>query len=136
MHGLDLHHILVWVTVSAITQWLLGALWYGVVFRKSWRALVGLADGAKPKNAAFGMVTSFVACWLLSFILVHIINWAGATSFTGGMKLGVLCWVGFMAPALFAQHIFENRRANLFAINAGYWVLVMAMGGAIMGAFH
>jgi hypothetical protein len=50
--------------------------------------------------------------------------------------MGVICWLGFMAPPLFAQHIFEGRRANLFAINAGYWLLAMAIGGAILAAFH
>jgi hypothetical protein len=129
-------HQIILVLVAGVIQWLLGALWYGLIFKKSWRTLVGLAEGEKPKNAVFGMVTSLIACLLLSFVLVHIIAWAGAMTFTDGFKLGVVCWVGFMAPPLFAQHIFEGRRVNLFAINAGYWLLAMAIGGAIMGAFH
>ncbi|MGA3032546.1 MAG: DUF1761 domain-containing protein [Terracidiphilus sp.] len=129
-------HLLTFVFVSAILQWLLGALWYGVVFRKSWMKLVGFSEGEKPKNRAFGMVASFVACFVLSFVLAHLIGWAGSNNFTGGSKLGIICWLGFMAPPLFSQHIFENRRANLFAINACYWLLAMALGGGIMGAFH
>ncbi len=136
MQGLQLHHMLVWVSISAVIQWLLGALWYGLIFRKSWRTLVGYAEDEKPKNAVFGMIASFIACFLLSFVLIHIISWAGAVTFMGGSKLGIVCWVGFMAPPLFAQHIFERRRVNLFAINAGYWLLAMALGGAIMAAFH
>ncbi len=136
MHSLELHHLLVWVSVSAVIQWLLGALWYGLLFRNSWRKLVGLAEGERPKNGVFGMITSLIACFILSFVLIHIIAWAGAVTFMGGSKLGIICWVGFMAPPLFAQHIFESRRVNLFAINAGYWLLAMALGGAIMAAFH
>jgi hypothetical protein len=98
--------------------------------------LVGFSEGEKPKNRAFGMVASFVACFVLSFVLAHLIGWAGSNNFTGGSKLGIICWLGFMAPPLFSQHIFENRRANLFAINACYWLLAMALGGGIMGAFH
>ncbi len=64
------------------------------------------------------MIVAFIACLLLSFVMVHIDMWAGATLFTKGFKLGVICWVGFIAPPLFTQHIFEGRRANLFAINA------------------
>ncbi len=136
MQGLQLHHLLVWVSVSAVVQWLFGALWYGVIFKKSWRKFVGFAEGEKPKNAGFGAIASLIACFLLSFVLAHVIAWAGAINFTGGAKLGIVCWVGFMAPPLFAQHIYENRRANLFAINAGYWLLAMAVGGAILAAFH
>jgi hypothetical protein len=129
-------HLLTLVVISAIVQWLLGALWYGVVFRKSWMKFVGFAEGEKPKYRIFGMVASLIACLLLSFVLVHIVGWAGSNTFTGGAKIAIICWLGFMAPPLFTQHIFENRRANLFAINASYWLLAMALGGGIMGAFH
>jgi Protein of unknown function (DUF1761) len=133
---MQVHHLWVLVLISAVAQWVLGGLWYGLVFKKSWRKLVGYAEGEKPKNQIFGGVASFIACLLLSYVLVHIVHWAGAIVFTGGAKIGIICWVGFMAPPLFAQHIYENRRVNLFAINASYWLLAMALGGGIMAAFH
>lgn len=133
---LPTNHQWIVIFIAAILQWLLGGLWYGVMFKKSWRTLVGYTEGEKMSNTAFGMVASFIACFCLSFVLVHVIEWAGAITFTGGFKLGVLCWVGFQAPILFAQHIFERRRVNLFAINAAYWLMAMGLGGAILGAFH
>jgi hypothetical protein len=129
-------HVLTFVTVSAVLQWLLGAVWYGVVFKKSWMKFVGFSDEQKPKNRAFGMIASLIGCFILSFVLANLIGFAGSYNFTGGAKLGVICWLGFMAPQLFTQHIFENRRANLFAINACYWLFAMGLGGGIMGAFH
>jgi hypothetical protein len=97
---------------------------------------VGFSESNKPKNGAFGMISSFIACLLLTFVIAHVVGWAGAITFTGGAKLGIICWLGFMAPPLFTQHIFENRRVNLFAINAAYWLLVMAIGGGLTAAFH
>ena len=129
-------HLMMMVVVAAIAQWVLGYLWYGVVFKKSWRVLVGFAEGEKPKNAVLGMVSSLVACLLLSYVLAHIVGWVGSATFASGAKIGIICWLGFMAPPLFTQHIFENRRANLFAINAAYWLLVMALGAGILSAFH
>ena len=129
-------HALVVVFVAAVIQWLLGALWYGLIFRKSWTALAGFSETNKPKNGAMTMVFSFIACLLLSYVLAHVIAFAGAMTFTGGAQFGIICWLGFMAPPLFTQHIAENRRANLFAINAAYWLLVMAIGGGLLAAFH
>jgi len=129
-------HQIIMILVSAVVQWLLGWLWYGVVFRKSWRTMVGFAEGEKPKNSVFAMITAFVACLLLSYVLVHVLGWAGANTFTGGAKLAIICWLGFMAPPLFTQHITENRRVNLFGINAAYWLLAMALGGGLLAAFH
>jgi hypothetical protein len=134
--GMHLHHILVLVIVSGVLQWLLGMVWYGGIFRKSWRKLVGLAEGEKVKNGALGMVSSLIACLILSFVLINVVSWAGAATATQGAKLGTVCWFGFMAPPLFAQHIFEGRRVNLFAINAAYWLLAMALGGGLLAAFH
>jgi accessory gene regulator protein AgrB len=130
-------HVNLWaVLVAAVIQWLLGAFWYGLVVKKSWRALVGYKEGEKPKNAIFAMVSSFVASLVLSFVLAHVILWAGTATFLAGASLGVVCWLGFMAPPLFAQHIYERRPANLFAINAAYWLLAMAIGAAVLAVWH
>jgi Protein of unknown function (DUF1761) len=129
-------HTLTLVVASAIAQCLLGALWYGVVFKKSWMKFAGFTEENQPKNRAFGAVSSFIACFVLSFVLAQIVGLAGAGDMMGGAAIGIVCWFGFMAPPLFTQHIFENRRANLFAINAAYWLLAMAVGGGIMGEFH
>ena len=125
-----------WIVIAAIIQWLFGLFWYGVIFKKSWKKLVGLAEDEKPKNRVFALGSVFIANLLLSFVLAHVIEMAGAAVFTSGFKLGVVCWLGFMAPPLFAQHIFEGRRVNLCVINAAYWLLAMAFGGAILAAFH
>jgi hypothetical protein len=119
------------VLIATVIQWLLGALWYGFVFKERWKALVGIG-GEKPKNAWFGMAASFVANLILSFVLAHIIKWAGGSHFPDGVYLGALCWLGFMAPPLFTQDIFERRPAKLFAINASYWLLAMMLAGGVL----
>jgi hypothetical protein len=136
MYDISIHHLVVLVLVSAVAQCVLGAIWYGAAFKKSWKAMTGVPADQKLKDLIFPAITFFIACAILSFVLIHVVTWAGAKVFTGGAEIGIVCWLGFMAPPLFAQHIWERRRANLFAINAAYWLLAMALGGGIMGAFH
>jgi hypothetical protein len=124
------------IVISAAAQCFLGALWYGVIFKKSWMKLVGLAEDQKPQYQVVGVVASFIGCFVLSFVLAHILGWAGSITAIDGASIAILCWFGFMAPPLFVQHILEKRRANLFAINASYWLVAMALGGAILAAFH
>lgn len=124
------------LVVAAAIQWLLGALWYGVAFRKSWTALTGGAGQTSRGRATFAMICSFVASFILSFVLVHIILWAGTPTFLAGAALAIVCWLGFMAPPLFAQHIYEHRPVNLFAINAGYWVVAMAISGGVLAVWR
>jgi hypothetical protein len=131
-----MHISYVWIVIAAIIQWLFGGLWYGVIFRKSWTKLIGLAPGEKPKNWIFALASGFLACLLLSFIMAHIFAMTGVRVFGEGFSVGVACWLGFMAPPLFAQHVFEGRRANLFVINAAYWLMAMGIGSAVLAVFH
>jgi hypothetical protein len=121
------------VLISTVIQWLLGALWYGFVFKERWKTLVNITDEEKPKNAWFGMVSAFIANLVLSFVLAYIVVMAGTKTFLDGVYLGAMCWLGFMAPPLITQHIFEKRPAKLFAINAAYWLLAMMLGGGVLG---
>ncbi len=127
----QLHVHILPVLIATVIQWLLGALWYGYVFKARWKSLVGV-DGQKPGSAWFGMVTAFIANLILSFVLAHIVLWSAATSFRQGVAMGALCWLGFMAPPMFTQHIFERRPAKLFAINAAYWLLAMMLAGGVL----
>ena len=129
-------HLLTLIVISAAAQCFLGALWYGVIFKKSWKKLLGIAEDQKPKNQIFGVAASLIGCFILSFVLAHILGWAGSITGMDGAAIGIVCWFGFMAPPLFVQHVFERRPANLLAINASYWLVAMALGGAILAAFH
>lgn len=132
---MQMHVNYVALIVAAAIQWVVGALWYGVVFKKSWMKLTGKTEAGSGGRAAFAMVCSFVASLILVFVLAQIFAMAGTTGFMNGLALAVVCWLGFMAPPLFAQHIYESRPANLFAINAGYWVVAMALSGGVLAAW-
>src|ERR1017187_4294054 len=82
-------HLLTLIVISAAAQCFLGALWYGVVFKKSWRKLVGLAEDQKPKNQLAGVVASFIGCFLLSFVLAHILSWKMSITAMDGAASGV-----------------------------------------------
>jgi hypothetical protein len=122
------------VLIATVIQWLLAVLWYSYVFKDRLNALVG--STGKKVSAWFGMSTGFIANLILSFVLAYIIAWAGGTTFPDGVYLGALCWLGFMAPPLFTQHIFERRPAKLFAINAAYWLLAMMLAGGTLSNLH
>jgi hypothetical protein len=134
---MDFFHVsLVAVLVAAASQWVLGALWYGKVFTKRWRALVGYQEGEKPKFAVMGMISSIMANLVLSFALAHLVKWVGAATYSQGISVGFISWLGFIAPPLITQHIYENRPFKLFAINGGYWLFAMAFAGSILAVWH
>ncbi len=124
------------VLIVALIQWVLGALWYALLFRKPWMELVGRKSEGKPKGAAVAMTSSFIGGLVLAYVMAHVIVWAGAWTWHRGAVVGVICWLGFIAAPLFAQHLYEKRPFKLFAINAGYWFVALAVSGVVLAVWR
>lgn len=52
-----------------------------------------------------------------------------------GIKVGVLLWAGFVLTSWSTEYVFEVRPLSLLGINAGFWLLGMALMGAIVGGW-
>ena len=130
-----LHFVGHWsILVSAIIQWVLGALWYSpVAFGKSWSQLVTVPSGPnKQKTMIIGMICSFGASVILSGILWHIIQWSGANTWKSGGMVAFFMWGGFVAASALPGYIYEGRRFKLFAINYSYWLPAMLISGGLL----
>jgi hypothetical protein len=137
MNHFYFHHYNLWaVLVSALIQWVLGALWYSLLFAKPWMAAVGHTPGEKPKGAAVAMVSSFIGGIILSFALARMLLWAHAGSWRWGAVIGGICWLGFIAVPLFSQHLYEKRPCKLFVINAGYWLVALLISGVVLAVWR
>ena len=123
------------VLTAAVVQWVLGWLWYGVLFKKDWSALV-VKDSSKSSSAGGVMALIFIANLILSFALVKIVILTGWTTFGRGSLVGAITGLGFIAPPLFAQHISESRPFKLFGINVLYWLIAMYLSGGILAIWQ
>lgn len=134
-----IHHMLnFWaILVSALTLWILGALWFSpALFSKPWMAIVGRPMGERPKGIVHGMVSSFIGDLLIALVLTHFVVWSGAPNFGWGAFVGFLAWLGFIAAVLYPQRIYESRPFAYFAIVAGYWFVGLLIVGGILAAWR
>jgi hypothetical protein len=134
MHHLHFNHLA--VLVSAVYQWILGALWYSLFFNKPWMALTGHRKSEKPKGVVVAMASSFIGSLIHSFMLAHVVIWSGAASLNGGAFVGLICWIGFVVPPSFAEAIYEQRSYALFVINTGYWLVCLIGSGILLALWH
>ncbi|MGH9593426.1 MAG: DUF1761 domain-containing protein [Bryobacteraceae bacterium] len=132
-----LHVNILAVLAAGIAQWVLGYIWYGVLFKKDFQKLAH-KDGAAPSGSAAGMALILIANLILAFALVKIVLLAGIgwTTWGSGSLVGVVCGLGFIVPPLFAQHIGENKAFKLFGINALYWLIAMYLSGGILAVWR
>ena len=124
------------VLTATVVAFMLGGLWYSkALFGTAWMQEVGLTEEAvNSANMAktFGgtIVLQIVAATALSAFLGAESTWKS------GLHTGL--WVGlfWLATAYGVTYLFEQRSLRLFLINAGYYVVLYAIMGTIIGAWH
>ena len=123
------------VIVAAIVGFPLGALWYGPVFGKAWMAATGITpERAKQANMAKIYGTTLLLNLVISTSLAMFIG-PGST-LQEGLFAGFMAGLTFVAAAIGITYLFEFRSLKLWAINAGYQVVVFSLMGVILGAWH
>ena len=124
------------VIVAAIAYWLLGAIWYGVVFGEAWMALEHMtAEQARSMNPVLPYVITLVLNVLIAYALAQICIWRNADTLGRGASVGVLLWIGFVGPVTFTTYMYEMRPKELFAINQFYPLAGFVLMGAILGGW-
>lgn len=124
------------VFVAAIAYWLLGAVWYGMLFNKPWMALEHLSpEQASSMNPVLPYVITFALNLVIAFVLAQICAWRNANTAARGAALGILIWIGFLGPVTYTTYMFEMRPKQLFAINEFYALVGLCLMGAILGAW-
>ena len=129
------------VILGALAFFVVGALWYGVLFAKAWRALVGVTDemvaagrqgrsgpGQNPTWLIMGLAFAFEL--LISLTLAH--QYA-MTSPSDRAKMMIAIGYGamLMTPAIGINYLFQMRPGKLFAIDAAHFIVGMAAMGGI-----
>jgi hypothetical protein len=126
------------VVFAAVLNMVVGALWYSpVLFGKYWAKLTGIKMdkmAGKSPAKAYGITTA--AALLQTLVLAVIISNLGANSTSDGASLGLLLWLGVAATTSISDYLFTGRRLLLWAINQGYYLVVLMANGAILAVWH
>ena len=122
------------VLVSALSAFIIGGLWYSVLFAKSWMVENGF-DEEKLKNGNMGLIFggSFIFSLIISFVLVLFLGPERDALF--GATAGFMVALFWVATAMGITYLFERKSLKLFLINAGYHVITFTIMGVILGAW-
>jgi len=124
------------VFVAALAYWLLGALWFAVLFSKPWMALEHITpEQAGAMNPIAPYIISFILNLVIAFVLAQLCAWRNANTAARGAALGILIWIGFVGPITYTTYMYEMRPKQLFAINEFFALVGLCLMGAILGAW-
>ena len=127
------------VLVAAAAAWVAGAVYYGVL-SQSWIAALGkaketLMPNGRPTTPTF--ILSFVCEFVMAFVLAGAIGHLGPgqVTFKNGVISALILWGGFILTTFAASYAYAHNKPRLLAIDAGHWLIVMVIMGAIIGAW-
>ena len=125
------------VIIAALAGFGLGAIWY-MVLSKPWMHAIGKTEAeltqegsAKALPFIIAIIALFVMAWMLAGLMGHL----GNVTVRGGLISGVFVWVGFVITTMGVNHAFGGAKPMLTLIDGGYWLAVLLIQGAVIGAF-
>ncbi|MCF7796760.1 MAG: DUF1761 domain-containing protein [Lentisphaeria bacterium] len=123
------------VLVAAAGSFLLGAIWYLLLFGKIWQQLV-TSSPRDQKNPTQAMIFTFLARVLSVYILAHFIHYTQADTWLGGLETAFWIWLGFVVVTCADEIFFANKGIRLYFINISYHFLGLTMAGIILAIWQ
>ncbi len=123
------------VVAAAGSAFLIGALWYSKkAFGDAWMLEIGLTqDAFRKANMALTFGATFVLQLIAATALALYLG--SGNDWLVGLQAGLLVGLCWIATAYGITYFFEQRSLRLYLINAGYYVVLFATMGTIIGAF-
>lgn len=140
------------VIVAAVVSMIVGSVWYGPMFGKTWMKIMGVdpnmsKEQVKAAQKSMGGLyfLQFVLSILTVYILAHYTSMVQSTT-TGmsavsvGIQNALWVWLGFIMPTVAGAAMWSGKSKKLswsmFLISAGYNLVLFAIFGAILGAWQ
>jgi len=122
------------VVLAALSTFVIGAIWYGPLFLKTWQREAGISqDDMGKRHPAFVFGGAFVLNLFAAYIFGHVLATYGHPELKVDVLIALGLATGFVVTAFGVNYLFAGRSLKLFSIDAGYFVVSYIVMGAIFG---
>ena len=119
--------------VAGIVHTVIGLIWFmPKLFGDLWVELTG----KELKPASQWIAAGLIGHQVMALVLAVIINLANVTNLLGGMIVGVLVCIGFMATLEIGELIWEKIPFKLFLIRVGNQLVGLSFAGIILAVWR
>lgn len=122
------------IVAATVAFWLVGALWYGVLFGKPWQRETGMTEPPAGGRIAAVMGLTLAFEMLVVVTLAHLVaRTSPAPQVVLMMAAGFALTV--MTPAIGINYLHQGKSLTLFLIDAGHFLAGMLAAGGVLIAF-
>ncbi len=123
------------VIVAAVVNMVVGSLWYGPVFGKMWKGLMGFTDESMKGmrlTATQAMSMAVVTSLIMAYVLAHFASLSGAAGLMGAWELSFWIWLGFIFTVTASSFLWENKPFKLFVLNAAEQLVALFLMAMVL----
>jgi len=122
------------IAVATVVHIALGMWWYSPkAFGRKWMKLMKITKKDMAKKAKKGMGKQHCGMVVSSFVFIFVLNrFVGDGALMAGVQTGLWLWLGFIATTMLGSVLWEGKKMKLYYINTGYYLVSMAVNGAIL----
>jgi len=130
------------LVIATLIPMIMGFVYYHkALFGNAWMASVGLTEEKiKEANMGVTMGVSLVMSFLIAFFMVGFCNGEGQEgvydTYGHGAAHGVIISLFFVIPIFITNGLFEQKSWTNMLINAGYWLITLAIMGAVVDGMN
>lgn len=122
------------VVIAALAAFGIGMVWHTVLF-KPWRGALGKTSAVEGQSYVVPFLITLVALLLMAWMLAGLMGHLAQVNVRGGVMTAFFVWVGFVITVMAVSHAFTGAKPMLTVIDGGYWLIALAIMGAVLGAF-
>ena len=125
------------IVIAAAAAFVFGGIYYHLL-SDHWMKAVGLTKKNMSKRGArtpllITIIAELVMAWVLAGLIGHL--GPGQVTVANGIVSGAFVWLGFVVTTIAVNNAFGMKKPVLSLIDAAHWLAVLAIMGAIIGAF-
>jgi len=128
------------IIIAAVVSFIFGWLWFGPLFGKAWLKGCGMSAKEAKKMHKEGMagkmIWYFVGTIITTYVVANLIGWIGVGTFGEAIHLALWLGIGFFAATtMLGDKLWKGRPWSFFFINAVFWIINLAIIGAVLVGF-
>ena len=124
------------ILAAGVSNVILGFVWYHPrVFGGTWMRFLNFTPEQVERGKKYMLARTslaFLASVIAAYVMQLIGTAVGVYDWVGAVRLGVLCWLGFTAPAMLGYVLWEQKPLRYYFIVAGYWLVAFVVMALIL----
>lgn len=129
------------IIVASVASFVVGMLWYGPLFGKTWASLSGIKmaktmTSAMKQKAMKSMSLGFVIGLLMAYVVSNFVVLLNVTNAASAFQLALWAWLGFMVPIIMGAYLWENKSFKLVVLNGAYWLVSLFVMTLVLALWH